>query len=76
MKNLVTHLLAGYGTIENFGLGSRTVQSRTLYEGQRVVGVPWPSEKGEGTWQQYVAVPLKHLVKARYDQVMFAAWQL
>lgn len=35
---------------------------RKLKEGQRVVGVPWPSAEGEGTWQQYVAVPLENLV--------------
>ena len=37
--------------------------SRQLKEGQRVVGVPWPSAEGEGTWQQYVNVPLEHLVR-------------
>ena len=35
---------------------------RKLKEGQRVVAVPWPSTEGEGTWQQYVAVPLENLV--------------
>lgn len=35
---------------------------RKLKEGQRVVGVPWPSAEGEGTWQQYVAAPLENLV--------------
>ena len=37
--------------------------SRQLKEGKRVVGVPWPSAEGEGTWQQYVNVPLEHLVR-------------
>ena len=37
--------------------------SRQLREGQRVVGVPWPSAEGEGTWQQYVNVPFEHLVR-------------
>ena len=27
-----------------------------------MVAVPWPSAEGEGTWQQYVNVPLEHLV--------------
>ena len=31
-------------------------------EGQRVVAVPWPTAGGEGTYQQYVAVPEKALV--------------
>ena len=35
---------------------------RKLKEGQRVVAVPWPSAEGEGTWQQYVAVPIENLV--------------
>ena len=38
------------------------LDSRQLEEGQRVVGVPWPSAEGEGTWQQYVNVPLENLV--------------
>ena len=37
--------------------------SGQLKEGRRVVGVPWPSAEGEGTWQQYVNVPLEHLVR-------------
>ena len=40
------------------------LDSRQLEEGQRVVGVPWPSAEGEGTWQQYVNVPLEHLVRS------------
>ena len=31
--------------------------------GQRVVGVPWPVEKGEGTWQQYLVVKETVLVR-------------
>ena len=27
-----------------------------------MVAVPWPSAEGEGTWQQYVAVPVENLV--------------
>ena len=30
--------------------------------GQRVVAVPWPTAGGDGTYQQYVAVPEKDLV--------------
>ncbi|KAK9830034.1 hypothetical protein WJX72_009314 [[Myrmecia] bisecta] len=30
--------------------------------GQRVVAAPWPMFEGQGTWQQYVAVPERHLV--------------
>ena len=34
-------------------------------KGDRVVAVPWPAQTtGQGTWQQYVAVPEKDLVRA------------
>ena len=37
--------------------------SGSYKKGDRVVAVPWPSRsKGQGTWQQYVAVPEKDLV--------------
>jgi len=42
--------------------------SGQLKEGRRVVGVPWPSAEGEGTWQQDVNVPLEHLIPVR-DEV-------
>ena len=32
--------------------------------GQRVTACPWPTEGGEGTWQQLVLVPAKSLVRA------------
>ena len=35
---------------------------RNLKVGQRVVGVPWPSAEGEGTWQQYINVSIENLV--------------
>ena len=31
--------------------------------GQRVTACPWPTEGGEGTWQQLVVVPAKSLVR-------------
>ena len=31
--------------------------------GQRVTACPWPTERGEGTWQQLVLVPAKSLVR-------------
>ncbi|CAL8460825.1 g356 [Coccomyxa elongata] len=42
-----------------------TETARKLKEGQRVVGVPWPSAEGEGTWQQYVAAPLENLIPVK-----------
>ena len=33
-------------------------------QGQRVTAAPWPTEEGEGTWQQHVLVPAKDLVTA------------
>lgn len=40
-------------------------------KGDRVVAVPWPSRsKGQGTWQQYVAVPEKDLVSCMSPVVM------
>ena len=30
---------------------------------QRVTACPWPTEGGEGTWQQLVLVPAKSLVR-------------
>lgn len=49
---------AGLGMVKKMGpkTGSR------VKEGQRVVAVPWPTAGGEGTYQQYVAVPEKALV--------------
>ena len=32
-------------------------------QGQRVTACPWPTEGGEGTWQQLVLVPAKSLVR-------------
>ncbi|EIE25506.1 NAD(P)-binding protein [Coccomyxa subellipsoidea C-169] len=63
---------AGMGVIEKLGpqpskLPTETARQK-LKEGQRVVAVPWPSTEGEGTWQQYVAVPLENLVPVR-DEV-------
>ena len=49
---------AGLGVVKK--LGPKT--GKRVSEGQRVVAVPWPTAKGEGTYQQYVAVPEKHLV--------------
>ena len=31
--------------------------------GQRVTACPWPTEGGEGTWQQMAVVPAKSLVR-------------
>ena len=41
-------------------LGPKT--GSRVREGQRVVGVPWPTAGGEGTYQQYLATPEKDLV--------------
>ena len=41
-------------------LGPKTGQR--VKKGQRVVAVPWPTAGGEGTYQQFVAVPEKDLV--------------
>ncbi|CAL8467495.1 g7033 [Coccomyxa elongata] len=52
--------LEGYGEVEENGPGT----SGNYKTGDRVVAVPWPSrETGMGTWQQYVAVPEKNLVR-------------
>ncbi len=49
----------GYGEVEDNGPGT----SGNYKKGDRVVAVPWPGrETGQGTWQQYVAVPEKNLV--------------
>lgn len=51
------------GKIEDLGPGPVPEGlPQRLKVGQRVVGVPWPAAEGEGTYQQYVAVPLEHLV--------------
>ena len=42
---------AGVGTVRESGEGA----SRFRMD-QRVVAAPWPSNVGNGTWQQYVAV--------------------
>ena len=54
----VACMRAGLGIVNKLGpnTGSR------VEEGQRVVAVPWPTAGGEGTYQQYVAVPEKDLV--------------
>ena len=55
-RQTTTH--AGLGVVQK--LGPKT--GERVSEGQRVVSVPWPTAEGEGTYQQYVAVPEKHLV--------------
>jgi NADPH:quinone reductase-like Zn-dependent oxidoreductase len=52
------------GVIEKMGPEGRelTGTAKSLKVGQRVVAVPWPSAEGEGTWQEYVSVPVKNLV--------------
>ncbi|KAK9829079.1 hypothetical protein WJX72_003772 [[Myrmecia] bisecta] len=47
----------GVAKVERNGPGASKFK-----EGQRVVAAPWPTFQGEGTWQQYVAVPEQHLV--------------
>ncbi|KAK9829662.1 hypothetical protein WJX72_007192 [[Myrmecia] bisecta] len=47
----------GVGKVEKVGPGVTRVKP-----GQRVVAAPWPTFHGQGTWQQYVVVPEKHLV--------------
>lgn len=42
---------AGVGVVKENGAGA----SRFRVD-QRVVAAPWPSNVGNGTWQQYVAV--------------------
>lgn len=44
--------LEGVGVVESNGAGATRFQP-----GQRVVAVPWPTKVGNGTWQQFVAVP-------------------
>ena len=52
------------GKIEDLGPGPVPEGlPQRLRVGQRVVGVPWPAAEGEGTYQQYVTVPLEHLVR-------------
>lgn len=48
---------AGVGVVEENGPGASKYQA-----GQRVVGAPWPVEKGNGTWQQFMAVREDRLV--------------
>ncbi|BDA41741.1 Enoyl-[acyl-carrier-protein] reductase, mitochondrialial [Coccomyxa sp. Obi] len=60
--------LEGMGVIEKLGpqpSAPSTETARKLKEGQRVVGVPWPSAEGEGTWQQFVAAPLENLIPVK-----------
>ena len=52
------HASVGLGMV--IKLGPKT--GGRVKEGQRVVAVPWPTAGGEGTYQQYVAVPEKDLV--------------
>ncbi|KAK9845455.1 hypothetical protein WJX81_006838 [Elliptochloris bilobata] len=49
--------LEGVGRVVKNGPGATRFP-----EGTRVVGVPWPAEGGNGTWQQYVNVPEGHLL--------------
>ena len=49
---------AGMGIVEAVG---PDVQG--FKPGQRVTACPWPTEGGEGTWQQLVVVPAKSLVR-------------
>ncbi|KAK9916376.1 hypothetical protein WJX75_001994 [Coccomyxa subellipsoidea] len=52
--------LEGVGEVVENGPGT----SGDYKKGERVVAVPWPSwATGQGTWQQYVAVPEKDLIK-------------
>lgn len=48
------------GVVEENGPGASKYQA-----GQRVVGAPWPVEKGNGTWQQFMAVREDRLVSCR-----------
>ena len=49
----------GVGEVVENGPGT----SGDYKKGERVVAVPWPGRAtGQGTWQQYVAVPEKDLV--------------
>ena len=52
-------MLAGVGTIERPAASSG---SSKFQKGQRVVGFPFESRPGQGTWQQYVAVPESQLL--------------
>jgi NADPH:quinone reductase-like Zn-dependent oxidoreductase len=57
--DIIVFLLQGYGEVVESGPGT----SGQYKLGDRVVAVPWPSRAtGQGTWQQYVAVPEKDLV--------------
>ncbi|KAK9828525.1 hypothetical protein WJX72_000585 [[Myrmecia] bisecta] len=47
----------GMGKVVRNGPGASKFE-----EGQRVCAAPWPGAKGEGTWQQYVALQEKDLV--------------
>ena len=42
--------------------------------GQRVTACPWPTEGGEGTWQQLVLVPAKSLVRGMTKLLVRAAF--
>ena len=44
-------LCAGTGVVKENGAGASRFQVD-----QRVVAAPWPSNEGNGTWQQYVVV--------------------
>jgi NADPH:quinone reductase-like Zn-dependent oxidoreductase len=52
--------LEGMGVVEDKGKDASKFEI-----GQRVVGVPWPAEVGEGTWQQYVAVDESNLLAVK-----------
>lgn len=43
--------VAGVGVVKENGAGATCFRVD-----QRVVAAPWPSNVGNGTWQQYVAV--------------------
>ncbi|CAK0743519.1 hypothetical protein CVIRNUC_001476 [Coccomyxa viridis] len=62
--------LEGMGVIEEVGASVRAVLARFtqgMKQGQRVVGAPWPSAEGEGTWQQYVVVKVDNLFPVRSE---------
>lgn len=56
------HSTAGLGVVQK--LGPKTGQR--VKQGQRVVAVPWPTAGGQGTYQQFVAVPEKDLVSVHH----------
>ena len=55
----------GVGRVKKNGPGASKYKP-----GQRVTGVPWPTKDGNGTWQQYVAVPEANLVRANLQSTL------